>query len=84
MPKNVSVDDLCLLNGTIWDARCFYTANQTLDRADIPQAMLRMYQEASGFHDLRSNGNRGRLVEKKGADQVFESWSECSVLELQH
>ena len=49
IPDGLSSADIIYINGTIWDARCFYTANLDLDRTEIPGAMLRMYQDSAGY-----------------------------------
>ena len=49
LPAKISAEDICFINATIWDVRCMYTANLDFDFNDVPEAMLRNFQESNGY-----------------------------------
>ena len=65
-----SAMDMCFLNETIWDARCFYSSNRTYcGQEDVPKAMLRMFQEHYGYQEERKAElkNKKSIAEKTQA-----------------
>ena len=61
-----SAMDMCFLNETIWDARCFYSSNRNYcGQDDVPKAMLRMFQEHYGYQEEKKAELRNKKEQKK-------------------
>ena len=87
IPDGLSSVDIIYINGTIWDARCFYTANLDLDRTEIPGAMLRMYQDSAGYRvesackelQKKEDKKRRKREKKEANDYLWDEDRRCLV-----